>query len=63
VLEWRSSAYGLWLDAASTDPARLTSFNEKFLMLAAVCAPALVAAWRLREPPGIVTCPQSIGLG
>ena len=51
VLEWRISAYGFRLDTASTNPARLTAFNETFLMLAAVCALALVAAWRLREPP------------
>ncbi len=49
VLEWRISAYGFRLDTASTNPARLTAFNETFLMLAAVCALALVAAWRLRE--------------
>ncbi|MFT5933543.1 MAG: EmrB/QacA subfamily drug resistance transporter [Hydrogenophaga sp.] len=51
VLEWRITAYGFRLDTASTNPARLTAFNETFLMLAAVCALALVAAWRLREPP------------
>jgi EmrB/QacA subfamily drug resistance transporter len=51
VLEWRISAYGFRLDTASTNPARLTAFNETFLMLAVVCALALVAAWRLREPP------------
>ena len=53
VLEWRISAYGFRLDTASTNPARLTAFNETFLMLAAVCALALVAAWRLREPPSV----------
>ena len=53
VLEWRISAYGFRLDTASTNPARLTAFNETFLMLAAVCALALVAAWRLRESPGL----------
>jgi EmrB/QacA subfamily drug resistance transporter len=52
VLEWRISAYGFRLDTASTNPARLTAFNETFLMLAAVCALALVAAWRLRDQPG-----------
>jgi EmrB/QacA subfamily drug resistance transporter len=52
VLEWRITAYGFRLDTASTNPARLTAFNETFLMLAAVCALALVAAWRLRESPG-----------
>ncbi|WP_291012878.1 MFS transporter [Hydrogenophaga sp.] len=49
VLEWRISAHGFRLDTASTNPARLIAFNETFLMLAAVCALALVAAWRLRE--------------
>ena len=53
VLEWRISAHGYRLDTASTNPERLIAFNETFLMLAAVCALALVAAWRLREhkPP------------
>ena len=51
VLEWRISAYGFRLDTASSNPARLTAFNETFLMLATVCALALVAAWRLRESP------------
>ncbi len=49
VLEWRISAHGFRLDTTSTNPARLIAFNETFLMLAAVCALALVAAWRLRE--------------
>ena len=49
VLEWRISAHGFRLDTTSTNPARLIAFNETFLMLAAVCALALVAALRLRE--------------
>jgi EmrB/QacA subfamily drug resistance transporter len=49
VLEWRVATHGFRLDTASTNPARLTAFNETFLMLAAVCALALVAALRLRE--------------
>jgi EmrB/QacA subfamily drug resistance transporter len=49
VLEWRISAHGFRLDTASTNPARLIAFNETFLMLAAVCALALLAALRLRE--------------
>jgi len=49
VLEWRIRAHGFRLDTASADPARLIAFNETFLMLAAVCALALLAAWRLRE--------------
>jgi len=55
VLEWRISAHGYRLDTASTNPERLIAFNETFLMLAAVCALALVAAWRLREQPSTVT--------
>jgi hypothetical protein len=31
------------------NPQRLTAFNESFLMLAALCALAVVAAWQLRE--------------
>jgi hypothetical protein len=34
-----------------SSPARLAAFDESFLMLAALCALALVAAWRLRESP------------
>lgn len=33
----------------STNPERLSAFNEFFLMLAALCAVAVVAAWYLRE--------------
>jgi EmrB/QacA subfamily drug resistance transporter len=52
VLEWRMATHGFRLDAASTDPARLSAFNETFLMLAAVCALALWASLRLKaEPP------------
>jgi uncharacterized membrane protein YecN with MAPEG domain len=51
VLEWRLSVHGDSLTQAATSPARLSAFNETFLMLAALCALALVAAWRLREAP------------
>ena len=30
--------------------ARLAAFNEAFLMLAALCALAMVAAWQLKVP-------------
>ncbi|MDP2264022.1 MAG: MFS transporter [Hydrogenophaga sp.] len=50
VLEWRVAAHGFRLDTASTSPERLTAFNETFLMLAGICALALVAAWKLRAP-------------
>ena len=49
VLEWRLAAHGESLVHPSTNPARLAAFNESFLMLAAICALAIVAAWQLRE--------------
>ena len=51
VLEWRLAAHGDALTHAGTSPARLAAFNESFLLLAAICALALVAAWQLRDPP------------
>lgn len=50
VLEWRLAAHGDTL-ARATSPARLAAFNESFLLLAAICALAVVAAWQLRDPP------------
>jgi hypothetical protein len=44
VLEWRLAAHGDSLTNPATSPARLAAFNESFLMLAALCALALVAA-------------------
>ena len=49
VLEWRIAAHGDALTNPATSPARLAAFNESFLMLAGLCALALVAAWQLRE--------------
>jgi len=51
VLEWRLAVHGDSLTNAATSPARLAAFNESFLMLAGLCALALLAAWRLRVPP------------
>ena len=51
VLEWRLAAHGDSLANASSSPARLAAFNESFLLLAALCMLALVAAWQLRAPP------------
>lgn len=51
VLEWRLAVHGDSLTIAATSPARLLAFNESFVMLAALCALALVAAWQLREVP------------
>lgn len=50
VLEWRVAAHGDNLARPATSPGRLAAFNESFLLLAAVCALAMVAAWRMREP-------------
>jgi EmrB/QacA subfamily drug resistance transporter len=48
VLEWRVTAHGFRLDTAHPSPERLAAFDETFGLLAAICALALVAAWRLR---------------
>ena len=57
VLEWRLSVHGDSLAQAATSPARLTAFNEALLMLAALCALALVAAWRIR-PHAVQAAPS-----
>ncbi|MDM7942085.1 MAG: MFS transporter [Hydrogenophaga sp.] len=49
VLEWRVAAHGALLDTGTTSPARMAAFDETFLMLAAICAVAVVAALKLRE--------------
>ncbi|RZI69614.1 MAG: MFS transporter, partial [Variovorax sp.] len=49
VLEWRLAAHGDSLANTVTSPARLAAFNEVFLLLAALCALAICAAWQLRE--------------
>lgn len=49
VLEWRLAARGAGLDAAASTPARISAFDDTFLMLAGICALALVAALRLRD--------------
>ncbi len=51
VLEWRLAARGAGLDAAASTPARIAAFDDTFLMLAGICALALVAALRLRDKP------------
>lgn len=50
VLEWRLGVHGDQLSALQSSPQRLAAFNEAFLMLAALCALATLAAWQLREP-------------
>lgn len=49
VLEWRVAAHGALLDTGTTSPARMAAFDETFLMLAAICGLAVVAALKLRE--------------
>ena len=51
VLEWRLAAHGDSLARAASSPARLAAFNESFLMLAALCVLAMVAASQLRQAP------------
>jgi len=58
VLEWRLAAHGDALTRPGTSVARLAAFNESFLMLAAICALAVIAAWQLRDPPGSVPVDQ-----
>ncbi|TFZ04826.1 MFS transporter [Ramlibacter rhizophilus] len=48
VLEWRLAAHGASLTGPGTSFARVTAFHETFVMLAVVCALAMLAAWRLR---------------
>ncbi len=49
VLEWRVAAHGALLDTGPASPSRMAAFDETFLMLAAICALALVAALKLRD--------------
>lgn len=56
ALEWRLDAHGAALDSITHPAARLAAFNEVFLMLAALCALAMLAARGLdrqarRAPP------------
>ncbi|HSV48272.1 MAG TPA: MFS transporter [Ramlibacter sp.] len=50
ALEWRIAAHGATLDQGLPSAARLAAFDEVFLMLAALCVLALLAALRLRPP-------------
>ncbi|MGE4241352.1 MFS transporter [Ramlibacter sp.] len=50
-LEWRLAAHGDSLANAQTGPGRIAAFNESFLLLAFLCAVAMVAAWRLHDAP------------
>lgn len=45
LLEWRLAAHGVTLLGESGRAGRGAAFDETFLLLAAVCAPAMVAGW------------------
>ncbi len=48
VLEWRIAAHGDSLVRPDSSLARLAAFDETFVMLALVCALAMLAAWQMR---------------
>ena len=50
ILQWRLAAHGAESAAAPPSAARLAAFDETFVLLALVCALAVLAAWRLRQP-------------
>ncbi|MCZ8294790.1 MAG: DHA2 family efflux MFS transporter permease subunit [Hylemonella sp.] len=50
VLEWRIAAHGDSLTRPDSSVARLAAFDETFVMLAGVCALAMLAAWQMRAP-------------
>lgn len=45
LLEWRLAAHGVTMLGTGGDAARVAAFDETFLLLAAICVPAFVAAW------------------
>ena len=45
LLEWRLAAHGVTLLGDGGDAARISAFDETFLLLAAISLPAMVAAW------------------
>jgi EmrB/QacA subfamily drug resistance transporter len=49
VLEWRLAVHGESLSATAPSAARLSAFNDTFLLMAVVCSVAVLAAWRLRD--------------
>lgn len=55
VLEWRLAAHGASLHDAQHTAARLAAFDEAFVLLAALCALALLASWRLRTSASNLT--------
>lgn len=59
VLEWRLAAHGDSLTLATRSAARLAAFHDVFLLLAALCTLALLAAWQLRPAPVPATGPEA----
>jgi EmrB/QacA subfamily drug resistance transporter len=55
VLEWRLAVHGASLHDAQHSAARLAAFDESFVLLAVLCALALLASWRLRAPAAPAT--------
>ena len=53
-----TDGWGIAFFEGDSSVARLAAFNESFLMLAAICALAMVAAWRLRDPPRLAAPAQ-----
>lgn len=51
VLEWRVAVHGDALTRPETSPGRIVAFDETFVMLAVVCALAMLAAWQMRGTP------------
>ena len=47
------------LAGSASSPARIAAFSESFLMLAALCLLALVAAWQLRDAPRAPSAPAA----
>jgi EmrB/QacA subfamily drug resistance transporter len=55
VLEWRIAVHGDSLTRPDSSVARLAAFDETFVMLAGVCALAMLAAWQMRAPARLET--------
>jgi EmrB/QacA subfamily drug resistance transporter len=60
ALEWRLEAHGDSLAQAAGNQDRLAAFNEVFLMLAALSALAICAAWQLRADTAATALPKEM---
>lgn len=54
LLEWRLAANGATLLGEGGEAARIVAFDQTFLLMAAICVPAIVAGWLIdaRRPRG-----------